>query len=159
MDVVSYVDSVCTSMDDMVRALSARVVQLATTIQPDAELAEVQQFLTATFREIDEAFVELARDVAAAGIPDTDDGLEFTRSLQGNLKEARIAFREAGEDFVASLEDLSDFGEASKAFAEDVTGVTNELGDAFPEDFPVIDRAEQESETCGRIGGAGLPPA
>ena len=156
--VESYVDGVCTSMDEMVRTLAARVARLAASIPPEADLAQAQQLLTAAFQQVDTAFVELARDVAAAGIPDTEDGIEFTRALQSNLTKARTAFRGAGEDFVALLDDVEDFPQESKKFAAKVTRVTKELGGAFPAAFPALDAAARESETCRQIGTGGLPP-
>jgi len=159
VSVESYVESVCTSMDDMLRALTSRVTQLAGAVPPEADLAQVQQILTATFQEVDTAFVELERDVAAAGIPDVEEGLEFTQVVQTNLERARTAFRRAGERFVASLDDVSDLDAAARTFGQEVLELSRGLGEAFPDEYPEIDAASQRSPTCRQIGADALPAA
>jgi hypothetical protein len=153
-DAATYVDGVCTALNDWQGRLDADNQHLqdlldGTDPSPDETKTALLTFLTATV----EGTKTMVSDIESLGVPDVEGGAGIASTLSSAFDEVVTQFQGALDDVEAlSTDDPKAMTKALAQVGSDISEGSSGIGEALGDlDTSQLNEAAKDSQACGAL--------
>jgi hypothetical protein len=153
-DAATYVDGVCTALNDWQSSLDAdnqdlQALLSGTDPSPEETKTGLVTFLTATV----EGTKTMASDIESLGVPDVEGGAEIASTLSSAFDDVVAQFQGALDDVEAlSTDDQKEMTKALAQVGSDISEGSSGIGEALGDlDTSQLNEAAKNSQACGAL--------